>query len=231
MALAWLAAAAAVDPTLGTTCDDPHCVACVAGRCVYCEDGFYASGSVCVACEAPHCTKCAVAGRCTACETGYDLTYMTSDEDGHHVPTYGLCVKREEPQPIPHCTSRIGNTCFSCESGFHAEDGVCKPCHTAHCTNCAAVGRCIACEPHYTLRYIRHDDEGTDISRWGVCDPNPAVATSHRAPATAVPPLLLAALIAVAGVVLVSVCRLTHAAMTDGRHKALRVSSSDADDA
>lgn len=179
-----------------SSCDIDHCESCVNNYCIWCEDGYYASGGTCAACTA-NCRTCGIAGRCTSCNDGYQLSYVISKDSKPTLAKYGSCTAKGTATTCadPKCTSCLDGLCLYCTSGYYVKDGVCASCETAHCTHCEAAGRCLACDAGYVIKYAEATESEVTISRWGTCS-NSVIYFSVSATLVAVLSVLLTLLLA-----------------------------------
>lgn len=170
LCVAALFAASLTVATAASSCGIDHCTSCLSKYCLWCEDGYYASGGACVACTS-NCRSCSVAGRCTSCMDGYKLSYYKSENMSWDVVKYGSCDTKGPAASCtdPKCTSCAAGTCLFCANGYYLQDGKCVSCSAAHCKHCALAGHCVACEAGYRLEYANTTDSEIIISRWGVC--------------------------------------------------------------
>ncbi|KCV67380.1 hypothetical protein H696_06193 [Fonticula alba] len=127
-----------------------RCVECPAGglvpasphRCAPCHD-------ICRGCDAPgdpgQCRACArpdlvlLGG---ACEPACPSTHVPVPLQEGGPASELLCVPRMAGCLVP----KPDGTCATCEAGYHAVAGVCRPCHVS-CQSCQDAASCEVCQP------------------------------------------------------------------------------------
>ncbi|KAE8305820.1 High cysteine membrane protein Group 5 [Giardia duodenalis] len=112
-------------------------------NCTKCQDGFYLSGNICVACDSI-CDTCDGPGNnCKTCWNGRVLKGST-------------CVPANEV--IPYCEAASENSseaiCIQCAIGYYVSDGTCSPC-ADKCATCISsdISNCMSAIEGY--RYNR----------------------------------------------------------------------------